>query len=49
MLLSIPTLPENFGTGRRGQTVILVQQDKTAHVELEYVHMISAGSAATFA
>ena len=34
----------NFGVGRSVQTVILVQQDRTAHLEREYVQLIGAGS-----
>ena len=45
---SVPTLPENFGRGRSVQTVILVQADRTAHLEREYVQLIGAGSV-TFA
>ena len=47
---SVPTLSEKFGRGtRRVQTVILVQQDRTAHLEREYVQVIGAGIIATFA
>ena len=39
-----------FGRGRRSvQTVILVQPDRTAHLEREYVQLIGAGRVATFA
>ena len=31
------------------KTVILVQPDRTAHLEREYVQLIGAGSVATFA
>ena len=31
------------------QTVILVQEDRTAHLEREYVQLIGAGSVAIFA
>ena len=47
-LPSVPTLPEKFGRGRSVQTAILVQPDRTAHLEREYVQLIGAGSAATF-
>ena len=43
-----PTLPENSGRGRSAQTVNLVQPDRTAHLEREYVQLIGA-SIATFA
>ena len=47
---SVPALSENFGRGRKSvQTVILVRQDRTAHLEREYVQLIGAGSVATFA
>ena len=46
---SVPTLPENFGRGRSGQTVILVQSARTAHLERAHVQLIGAGSVATFA
>ena len=46
---SIPTLPEKFGRGTSVQTAILVQPDRTAHLEREYVQLIGAGSVATFA
>ena len=35
--------------GRTVQTVILVQPDRTAYLEREYVQLIGAGSVATFA
>ena len=39
-----------IGRGRRSvQTVILVQPDRTVHLEREYAQLIGAGSVATFA
>ena len=46
---AFPPCLENFGRGRSVQTVILVQPDRTAHLEREYVQLIGAGSVATFA
>ena len=46
---NVPTLIENFRRGRSVQTVTLVQQERTAHFEREYVQLIGAGSVATFA
>ena len=45
LIPSVPTLPEKIGRVRRSvQTVILVQPDRTAHLEREYVQLIGAGS-----
>ena len=46
----VPTLPEKIGRGRSVETtvVILVQPDRTAHLEREYVQLIGAGNVATF-
>ena len=41
---SVPTLSEIFGRGRSAERVILVQQDRTAHLEREYVQLIGVGS-----
>ena len=46
---SVHTLSENFGSGRSVHAIILVQQDRTAHLEREYVQFICAGSVATYA
>ena len=46
-----PWADRNFGRGRSVQTtvVILVQQDRAAHFEREYVQLIGVRSVATFA
>ena len=46
---AFPPCLENFRRGRGVQTVILVQPDRTAHLQREYVQLIGAGSVATFA
>ena len=47
--LSDTLLFQNFGRGRSVQPVNLVQPDRTAHLEREYVQLIGAGIVATFA
>ena len=47
---SIPSVPSRLeGVKTRPERVILVQQDRTAHLESEYVQLVGAGSVATFA
>ena len=47
---SIPSVPSGLEEVKtRPQAVILVQPDRTAHLEREYVQLIGAGSVATFA